>query len=721
MTDKPASDRYQSTLDRDTGGESGMDLARMIGIVSESRWLVLGLSAAVLALGLIYSFVRTPIYEADAILQVIQPSGNLSGLQQLSTVLQGNALPTDTEIQLLKTRAVLVPVINKLGLAIKAGDSGHGAKVSVFNVPTQLQGKQFEIVPLRGGHYRLIGPGGHRLLEGTVGKPATGSIETLSGKQIVNIKVDAIHAQTGTHLSLVRIPTTIAIKDLLNRLSIGELGQQTGVIRVSLQGTSPRKIAQELNEIVRTNVKLNIRENSTQAANQLQFVNSQLPDIRKRLDKAQAQLASFLSQHEALALSQGSQYLIQSVTTLEQQISPLKAQLAVAHSSLGSENPHIKALQSQLAALEAQRKALIASVQKLPTSEQKLVRLQENVDISKSLYSAMLNQMQTLQIATAGSVGDVVIVDHAIVPARPVLPNHALDGLVALVVGLLAGVAAAFIRRALHQGIEDPEVLEDAFGLPVHAVLMHSRMQQRLGMDKEARHPGSTMGLLAAQSEPDNTVESLNSLRTSLQFSTNGSSQHILCIPSLGPGEGKSFVCSNLAYLMAKSGKRVLLVDADMRRGHLHKVFGWTRGKGFAQYLAGEASVGEVIQRTDVEGLDVVTSGALPDDAANLLLASDLKEKLEALTADRDLVIIDVPPVLAVSDAFSIARYATLNLLLLKYGRHSLRQVRLVLKRFERHGIGIVGSIFNDVSSGATRYAYHQYGYQYKYQYKSRD
>lgn len=719
MTDQSSKPPTQYPFGFGTERKSSMDLSSLIGTISESRWLVLGLAAAVFVLGVLYSFVRRPVYEANAILQVTQPASSMSDMKQLSSLLQGNALPADTEIELLKTRAVLVPVINKLHLAIRTGGGGRDATVPVFEVPASYQGRRFEIVPQGGQGYRLLGPNGSKLLDGVVGKPATTSIDTRAGKQIVNIRVDAMHAPEGKHIPLERVPTSVAVKNLSRRMRVGELGVRTGVIRVSLQGTSPREIARELNEITKTNVALNIKENSTQAANQLKFVQSQLPGIRKRLDKAQSELAAYLSQNEALALSQNSEYLMQSFATLQQQISPLKAQLAVANASLGPKNPQVQALQRQLQALKSQRKALSAGMRNLPGKEQKLVRLQGNVDISKNLYSSMLNQIQTLQIATAGSVGNVVIVDPAIVPVRAIAPKRALDALVSLVLGLLFGVGVAFARRALRRGVEDPEVLEEDLGLPVYAVLPRSRWQKQHGAREKRGALSGGNGLLAARGVADDVLEGLNSLRTGLQLAMRGLGPHMICIASLGPNEGKSFVSSNLAYLLAKSGKKVLLIDADLRRGNLNKVFGWPRGTGFAEYLDDRASSDEVIRNTVLQNLDVITTGELPKDSGALLIESDVEGKLRTLSAGYEVVIVDIPPILAVSDSLSLARLSTINILLLKHGSHSLRQVQLALSRYERHGIKFSGSILNDVSAGARRYAYRKFGYQYQYQYKS--
>ena len=727
---RPSADHVsRDPLDR----SGGRELSRLIGVLSESRWLIAGVTASVFVLGVLYSLIRTPVYEADIVLHVLsQQSGGLSGLENLSALVQGAAIPTETEIELLQTRAVLVPVIRKLHLDIDVGRSGipviswlfgsgckSPASISSFNVPQALEDQPFTIESIGQGSYRLLDPDGDLVLTGMVGKPAAGRVATGDGFGIANLQIDFIDSCAGS-FSLARVPIDKSVASLLANLSIQELGQQTGVVSVSMRGPTARSVADRLNAIADSNVELNISQNSAQAARQLGFLDVQLPDLERRLEAAQTKLAQFLSGHRTLAaLSQDTQYLIEQAAALEQQIGPLRAQAAMAKASLGFENPKLRDIGAQLQALESQRSELLANIAKLPQDEQTLVRLQSDVTTNQNLYASMLNQSQALQVAKAGAVGDVAIVDPAVVPSDPVAPNKPLDAVVGLFLGALLGVMAAFGRRAVRQGIEDPELLDERLGLPVFAVLAHSAIERRLSRRRTEGQTG-TYGLLAARlsDQEDLTMEGLRSLRTALQLALPNAAKRVLCVTSLGPGEGKSFVSSNLAYLFAVSGLRVLLVDADLRRGHLHRAFGWPRGNGLADVLEEKIPIEAATQKTQLEKLDVMTTGTRPADAASLLVNVDLGGLLNKLASRYELVIVDVPPLLAVSDAFVIARHGSLNVLLIKHGLHSLRQVRLVLRRLARHDIKLAGCILNDVSSAAQRYAYREFGYQYQYRYK---
>jgi tyrosine-protein kinase Etk/Wzc len=404
-------------------------------------------------------------------------------------------------------------------------------------------------------------------------------------------------------------------------------------------------------------------------------------------------------------------------TDLQGKIAPLQAQLAEAKTTLGPSNPQLQTLQTQLGVLQSQYNQLLSTASKLPQEQQQLVQLQSNAALAQNLYQAVLGQLQTLQIAEAGSVGDVVIVDPATVPRFPVLPRYGRGMLITILFGLILSVGAAFGVRALRKGIEDPEVLDSTLNLPVYAVIPHSSRQQHV-LKKGGQPDGGAPLLLSAQEVNDPALEGLRSLRTAIQVVLPRTGPRVICVSSLGPGEGKSFISANLAYLFAQSGLNVLLIDADMRRGHINKLFRHPRGRGLSELLEGVYSFDDVVRQTPVEKLHFISTGEIPEDAANALANADLESLIDGASTRYDLVIIDVPPVLAVSDAYLITRHASLNLLLLKYGMHSERQVRLVKRQFERHGIRLHGSILNDVSAASQRYAYHKYGYTYQYDYK---
>ncbi len=309
-----------------------------------------------------------------------------------------------------------------------------------------------------------------------------------------------------------------------------------------------------------------------------------------------------------------------------------------------------------------------------------------------------------------GTLGNVRILDPALRADEPFSPQPARILGLALLLGLIGGVGLALARRALDQGVEDPNQLERVVGIPVFASVPFSKAEaERVGS------PARALPLLAVAEPRDLAVESLRNLRTALQFSLFESGSRVVSVSGPAPGVGKSFVIANLGHLLAEAGKRVVLVDADIRRGTLHRLFGLDRGLGLADVIAG-APLDQALHETAQPGLVLVTSGTLPPNPAELLSSDRLGQLVAELAERFDLVLLDTPPVLAVTDAALVARHAGVNLLVARSGQHRLRELTAALRSLGRNGIRVNGFVLNGVRLDrglGRRSAYH---YQYKYQ-----
>jgi tyrosine-protein kinase Etk/Wzc len=287
--------------------------------------------------------------------------------------------------------------------------------------------------------------------------------------------------------------------------------------------------------------------------------------------------------------------------------------------------------------------------------------------------------------------------------------------MVAVLLGLMGGVSVVFIVRVLRGGISDPELIERHLGLPVYATVLHSQTQQKL-RGRMRRGSENEIYVLADSDPQDSAVESLRNLRTALHFSTLGADSNVLMITGPMSGVGKTFVTVNLASVLAMSGKRVLMIDGDMRRGCLHEYFSRPREPGLSDVLSGDLRLEQVVEATKIEYLDVVTSGTIPPAPTELLLGPRFSGALLDVSRNYDHVLIDTPPVLAVADAGIIGRFAGAALLVLQAERHPLRQIEHAAKRLQLAGVNVRGVVLNDLRSGSSSYAY-GYGYGYGYRY----
>ena len=222
--------------------------------------------------------------------------------------------------------------------------------------------------------------------------------------------------------------------------------------------------------------------------------------------------------------------------------------------------------------------------------------------------------------------------------------------------------------------------------------------------------------VLAAQAPDDVAIESVRSLRTSLQFSLVDAPTPVVAVTGPAPGVGKSFVTCNLAQVVAEAGKRVVVVDADMRRGHLHEALGGDRANGLSDVLAGVSPWEEVVRKSALPGVDFIATGQRPPNPSVLLEGERFGRLVRQLAKAYDLVLVDTPPILAVTDAALAAAQASVALCVLRAGRHPMREISTAIRRFAQGGVRIDGFVLNGVKLDrglGVRNAYH---YQYSYE-----
>jgi tyrosine-protein kinase Etk/Wzc len=375
-------------------------------------------------------------------------------------------------------------------------------------------------------------------------------------------------------------------------------------------------------------------------------------------------------------------------------------------------HPAVATLNDKYQQLRAERAVLNSKIRSLPATEVDSARHQRDVKVANELYSVLLNKAQELRLVKSGTVGNVRVLDRAAVPHQPVSPNKKLAVGVATLLGLTLGVAGVFVRRSLTKGADDPEEIEHETGLPIFATVPRSPRQAEL-----ERAAGHRPAILAESDAGDLAVENLRSLRTSLQFALVGASNNVVAIGGPAPGVGKSFIAVNLAYVLASTDRRVLLIDADLRRGRLHRYLDASRQPGVSDVLSGASTIEAAVRRTSQPGLDLLPTGRIPPNPSELLASERFRLLLDEVSRKYDLVIVDTPPVLAVTDASLVGRLASVNLLVLRSGEHSIREITLALTRLAQSGIEVQGAVLNDVRTSGGRFG--KYGRYQRYEYRS--
>jgi tyrosine-protein kinase Etk/Wzc len=720
--------------------QPGASLGDYLDALADGRWILTAAIGAALLLGGVYLLAATPVFESDVLVQVEQKGKGLLGqLDELPGFLpdRGGA---DAEIELLRSRSLLATVIDELdlttlvrprhfplfGRAIAAWREaaapsppllglhsfawgGERIQVTRLEVPRRLEDRKLSLVDVGGGAYELR-LGDKMLLRGRVSEAA----EAVVGGERVAIFVAELVSRPGTEYRLWKLPRTKVIRQLQERLTITEKGKKTGVVRIALAGPSPERVAATLDAIARTYLRQDVERKSAEAEKTLDFINAQLPVLKANVEAAEAALSAYRArQNKAVDLSLETKAILDLATDVERRATELTLHRAELKQRFTDSHPAVEALREKERSVEAERAAVNNRLKVLPEAELHSVRLLRDVKVANELYVLLLNKAQELKVLKSGTLGNVRIVDAALVPSEPVAPTPGAVITVALLLGLLGGVGAILARNAINITVVDPEQLERELGRSVYASVPHSDAQEA-----RSRKPGAKAHatLLAAAEPGDLTVESLRSLRTSLQFALSEASNNVVVIGGPTQGIGKSFTVANLAHLLGELGRRVVVVDADLRKGRLHTSFGLDKGPGLAEVICGDATIDQALRKGTLPNVQVITAGAYPPNPSELLSSGRFEDVIQILSGRFDVVLIDSPPILAVTDAMLVARAAATFLLVLRSGQHRMREITMSVKRLRHSGIEPHALVLNDVratGSGRSRYAY-SYLYEYR-------
>ena len=591
---------------------------------------------------------------------------------------------------------------------------GWGGELLTFSrlqLPAELLGQELTLTAGEGASFTLTDPDDQVLLAGQVGR--------FYESNGIRLQVDALQANPGTQFSVVRSPRLTTILRYQKLLDVAERGKESGIIGLALESTRPAAAIQVLNEVARIYVRQNIDRTSAEAAQSLAFLKDQLPQVRKDVEQAETALNQFQIRNKTIDISLEAKAILDQIVALDASISELKMQQAEIERKFTPQHPVYRALLTQLAELTARQDELAKKVESLPTTQQELLSLTRDLKVSTEIYTQLLNKYQELDVMRAGTVGNVRLIDSADVDLRnPVRPQKALIVVIATLLGAFVAIALVLFRKALNRGVTNPNDLEK-LGLPVYAAIPFSAIQKDFDQTLLRTRKADAPQLLAVSNPTDLAIEGLRSLRTSLHFAMLEAGNNRLMISGPSPQVGKTFVSANLAAVVAHSGQRVLLVDVDMRKGYLHKVFGVTAEHGLSDVLARRCELSTAIHATAVENLHLISRGQIPPNPSELLMHANFTAFLEQVSGLYDLVILDTPPFLAVTDATIVGRQSGTNLIVARFELNSVREVELTMRRFQQNGIELKGAIFNGIEKrSSAKYGYGAYSY-YHYEYKS--
>ncbi|HBT3176089.1 polysaccharide biosynthesis tyrosine autokinase [Klebsiella aerogenes] len=702
-----------------------IDLGRLIGELIDHRKLIISVTALFTLIALLYALFATPIYQADALLQVEQKQGNAL-LNSLSQMLPDSQPQSAPEIALLQSRMILgktvddlnlqarveqdyFPLVGKGWARLTGKQSGHLA-VSRLYLPSasELDIPELKLTVKDKNHYIVT----------FNDKDMSGEVGVLLDSNGIALKIDNIEAEPDSVFTISYVSKLQAITDLLDVFSVADQGKDTGMLSLSLTGPDPLLLERILNSISSNYLAQNVARQAAQDAKSLEFLNEQLPKVRSDLDISEDKLNQYRRQKDSVDLSLEAKSVLEQIVNVDNQLNELTFRESEISQLYTKEHPTYKALMEKRKTLQDEKAKLNKRVSAMPKTQQDILQLSRDVDSGQAVYMQLLNRQQELNIAKSSAIGNVRIIDNAVSLPKPVKPKKVIILLIGIILGAMVSVGLVLLRVFLRRGIESPEQLEEIginvyASIPVSETFAKRSVQPLRGKKKTESEYES---FLAVENPADLAIEAIRGLRTSLHFAMMEARNNVLMISGASPNAGKTFVSSNLAATIAQAGQKVLLIDMDMRKGYTHKLFKLSNDNGLSDILSGKTEAGRAIKSVSAAGFDYISRGAVPPNPAELLMHRRLGELITWASQNYDIVILDTPPILAVTDASIIGHYAGTTLLIARFEQNTTKEIEVGFKRFEQSGVMVKGCILNGVVKKASSYygyGYNHYGYSY--------
>ncbi|ENZ4855043.1 TPA: polysaccharide biosynthesis tyrosine autokinase [Klebsiella pneumoniae] len=702
-----------------------IDLGKLVGELIDHRKLIISITALFTLIAIIYALFATPVYQADAMVQVEEKQANaiLSNLSQMLPDSQPQSAP---EIALLQSRMILGKTVDDLNLqtlvsekyfplfgegwAKLTGQKPHSISVSRFYVGEKDNNDETDAILKVLDSKNYIITGENFELKGTVGELVEGNG--------VSVKINEIDAPIGTEFKISSITKLKAISDLQKIFSVADQGKDTGILSLTITGEDPVLIKKILNSISENYLAQNIARQAAQDQKSLEFLNQQLPKVRSDLDNAEDRLNAYRRQNDSVDLSLEAKSVLDQIVNVDNQLNELTFRESEISQLYTKEHPTYKALLEKRKTLQDEKGKLNKRVSSMPETQQEILRLSRDVESGRAVYMQLLNRQQELNIAKSSAIGNVRIIDNAVTQPKPVKPKKVLIVIVGLVLGGFVSIGFVLFRVFLRRGIESPEQLEE-LGINVYASIPVAEAVAEKALQKSSWKRKSVeeySSFLAIDNPADLAIEAIRGLRTSLHFAMMEARNNVLMISGASPNAGKTFVSTNLAAVIAQTGKKVLLIDTDMRKGYTHRLFNVSNDNGLSDVLSGKIEIENAVKPVKDIGLDFISRGMVPPNPAELLMHRRFGELIEWASKNYDIIVLDTPPILAVTDAAVIGNYAGTTLLVARFEQNTVKEIEVSFKRFDQSGVAVKGCILNGVVKKASSYygyGYNHYGYSY--------
>jgi len=731
-----------------------IDLMALLFAILRGWKIILLFAVLGLVIGILYSRYVNPTFKSDALIQIEENSKGVAALgADISELIGSEASKSQAEAELIRSRMILEPVVNLLHLRIQLSDPNIGAldriksnsintqinkpegvslktengevQVSQFNVSQEYLNQPFTLTRSETG---FLLSNGFDDFKGQIGQAH--QFRGTDGQ--IQITVNDLPAD-GYSVNITKQSLQLTTEQINSVLSVVEKGKQTGIIELSMTGANQQQTSLILKQIIFSYVDQNQSRGSEETTKTISFMETQIPALKKKLEDSEAIFNEFRKKYGTIDVSKEAELLLTENSQIDAQLNELKLKKADLTTYYTEEHPLVLQINEQLAVLNDRKNEIDNTIAGLPEIQREFLQLSADSAINREIYLTLLKNYEQLKIVKAGQIGFARIIDLPISTYRAIAPKKLLIMILAMLLGGMLGTILVLLKNMLRNVVKDPERIEFKTGVPVVATIPRSPLLTSLRKNKKAPNR-----LLAYVDSNSLSYEAIKSLRTNLMFGMPvqgraGQRAKVILITGESPGVGKSFISSNLTEVFAQLDKKVLIMDADMRLGELHKTFNMSQDNGLADYLTQDTThlshdksqvstvnkvnepdyLASFIHPTGVDNIDFMPRGQHPRNPASLLANGSFDHLMTELNLHYDYIIIDSPPILAASDAMILAQHADKVLMVTRYDDSIEGQLVYAVNQMNKANIQVDGIILNDVQQGImSKYSYH-YSYAY--------
>lgn len=664
---------------------------------------------------IIYLRTTENVYQTDALVQIkSNTSSPLAGLSSDMAVMASLAglggmgsSSTQSEIELLKSRAILGQAIKDLNLDIQiqpkenffqkiVSDNnyiktyttqdillkkeGQRLVITQFQVPKFYENKAL-LLTFEDNKYTIHDYKTEQLLK-------EGELNRVLRDGPWNISVSG-NINSGQQFILQKNSLPVAMSNILKNFDAQEKGKGTGILELTYQGENPVNIPNLLNTVLNIYKQQDINRSVTDKDQQVAFLEKQLPELKEDLNNSERQFNQFRKKYGTVDVKGESELYLKQSMELEIQKVQLQQKQAELGAQYTAEHPAMQAISAQLTTLNTKISEVNNKVKQLPEIQRLYLQYYRDVEIKNQLYTGLLTTYQSLNIAKAGELGKVSIVDYAVEPVTPVKPRKLIILVLSIFVGGFIGILIALVRNFLHSGIRNIEPITTK-----HTLRNLGKVNQYNSLNKNSKQYAHPLAILEPSALP---IEQMRKIATSIQYAAQLSGQPVVQMLGTTKNIGTSTLTANLAIILAQMNLKVILIDSDLRQGQLKDYFNIETTIGLSDYLNGTAALGSIITPTQQAKLDLISNGKEEINPVSLLSKPEMARLLEQLKDTYDFILVDGTAILDVSDSQILANLINTNILVTRYSYTSEQEIEMALESFKNSGHSIQGIILNMV------------------------